>query len=452
MRLQAYLAQLPDDKLLADTPSGKWTVSRVLKNYASLSQAVAGKRVAIQLSDPGVGLRALAVLDGVAASITLLSPSLPVEYLPTLLRLAQCDTLITDTVEQTDDLPVADIYNHPDQLSYPDSPLTELQGFTAWHLATSGTTGVPKLVSHSLASLVRTTKFRPPGGEEPRWGLLYDYTRFAGLQVLLQAVLAGSQLIAPPLDAPLRTKITHLGAAGCTHLSATPTMWRKIAMTPEARSLPLRQITLGGEIADDRILTSLAALYPSARIIHIYASTEAGVGFSVKDRRSGFPATYLDNPPDGIALRIENGRLFLKNTAVRTNYVGTDVGFGSEDGWIDTGDNVTFDDHRVQFLGRASGLINVGGDKVHPEEVEAILMAHPAVHAARVFGRASSIMGTVVAAEVVPTTPPVDVTALRRELKTFVGTHLTPAKVPAIINFVEDLALNATGKVSRDVL
>lgn len=451
MRLQAYLAQLPGDKLLADTTSGKWTVSRVLENFSSQSQAVAGKRVALQLSDPGVGLRALALLDGVAASITLLSPSLPVEYLPRLLRLAQCDILIADATVNNDDFSVADSYTHPDQLSLPDSPVTELLAVTAWHLATSGTTGVPKLVSHSLASLVRTTKFRPPGGEEPRWGLLYDYTRFAGLQVLLQAVLAGSRLIAPPLDASLQTKITQLAAAGCTHLSATPTMWRKIAMTPAARSLPLRQITLGGEIADDRILNSLAALYPSARIIHIYASTEAGVGFSVKDRRSGFPASYLNKPPDGMALRIDSGRLFLKNTAVRPNYVGTDIGFGTEDGWIDTGDNVTFDDQRVQFLGRASGLINVGGDKVHPEEVEAILMAHPAVHAARVFGRASSIMGTVVAAEVVPTTPPVDVTGLRRDLKTFLGTHLTPAKVPAIINFVADLALNATGKVSRDV-
>jgi acyl-coenzyme A synthetase/AMP-(fatty) acid ligase len=226
-------------------------------------------------------------------------------------------------------------------------------------------------------------------------------------------------------------------------------MWRKIAMTPEARLLPLRQITLGGEIADDRILNSLAVLYPSARIIHIYASTEAGVGFSVKDRCSGFPASYLDNPPDGVALRINNGRLFLKNTAVRPNYVGTEIGFGTEDGWIDTGDNVTFDEHRVWFLGRSSGVINVGGDKVHPEEVEAILMAHPAVHAARVFGRASSIMGEVVASEVVLLAPPVDVTALRRELKEFVGKHIPPVKVPTLINFVEAFAINATGKISR---
>ena len=445
MKLQTYLKQIPDDRLLAETPSGKWTVSSV----ANQSQAGAGKRVALQLSDPGVGLRALAILDGAAESITLLSPSLPVEYLPTLLRLAQCDTLITDTVEQTGNLPIDDIYTHPDQLPHSDSPLTELQSCTAWHLATSGTTGAPKLVSHTLASLVRTTKFRPPGGDAPRWGLLYDYTRFAGLQVLLQAVLAGSQLIAPPMGASLRTKIIQLAAARCTHLSATPTMWRKIAMTPEARLLPLCQITLGGEIADERILNSLAAMYPSARITHIYASTEAGVGFSVKDRCSGFPASYLGNPPDGVALRIDNGRLFLKNTAVQPNYVGTEIGFGTEDGWIDTGDNVTFDEHRVRFLGRSSGVINVGGDKVHPEEVEGILMAHPAVHAARVFGRASSIMGEVVAAEVVLLAPPVDVTALRRELKAFVGKHLTPVKVPTLINFVEEFAINATGKISR---
>ena len=450
MKLQAYIAQLPGDKVLADTPTGTWTASRLLENYHAWAQALSGRKVAVQLADPGLGIGVLTALDGAAASITLLSPALPPEHLPKLLEHAQCDILLSDTTSATDELPLSDVYLHPDEIRPPDTKGVEYSGSTDWHLATSGTTGVPKLVSHSLASLVRTTKVRQPTGQEPRWGLLYDYTRFAGLQVLLQAVLAGSRLIAPPVDVPLRTKIAHLAAEGCTHLSATPTMWRKIAMTPEARELPLRQITLGGEIADDRILNSLAAMYPTARVVHIYASTEAGVGFSVKDRQSGFPTSYLDDPPEGVALRIADGRLFIKNTAVRSSYVGTDIGFGTEDGWIETGDNVTVKGGRVHFLGRASGLINVGGDKVYPEEVETILMSHSDVHAARVFGRASSIMGTVVAAEVVLNHPPGDGTEMRRELKKFLGMRLAPAKVPAIINFVEDLALNATGKVSRD--
>ena len=66
-------------------------------------------------------------------------------------------------------------------------------------------------------------------------------------------------------------------------------------MTPKANHINLLQATLGGEIVDDRILSAITALFPKARIVHIYASTEAGVGFSVSDNRSGFPLNYLKN-------------------------------------------------------------------------------------------------------------------------------------------------------------
>ncbi|NCB05377.1 MAG: hypothetical protein EOM69_07625, partial [Clostridia bacterium] len=172
---------------------------------------------------------------------------------------------------------------------------------TLWYLATSGTTGTPKLLAHTLTSLSRTVRGDQSEKTDTRWGLFYDYTRFAGLQVVLQALISGATLIAPALDASLTDKLAMLARQGCTHLSATPTMWRTIVMNPGAKDLPLRQITLGGEIADDRILNTLQTIYPTARVTHIYASTEAGVGFSVKDGRGGFPASYLVEPPAGLA-------------------------------------------------------------------------------------------------------------------------------------------------------
>ena len=110
-------------------------------------------------------------------------------------------------------------------------------------------------MGHTLATLTRTVR---SGLELPRhhWGLLYDLVRFAGLQVFLQAFLSGAPLILVNVAAGIDAQIAALAAGGCTALSATPTWWRKILMSGTDRTLPLRQVTLGGEIADAAVLAA----------------------------------------------------------------------------------------------------------------------------------------------------------------------------------------------------
>ncbi|MDA1382073.1 AMP-binding protein [Plesiomonas shigelloides] len=152
-------------------------------------------------------------------------------------------------------------------------------------LATSGTSGVPKLASYYLSTLLATSKTDVTRGSQFTWGLTYDINRFAGLQVYLQALAAGSTLAVPPSTASMREIITLFISASVNCLSATPSFWRKLMMEPEHAKLNLRQITLGGEISNQSVLSALEQRYPSAAIIHIYASTEAGVGFVVKDKK-----------------------------------------------------------------------------------------------------------------------------------------------------------------------
>ena len=410
-----------------------------------------GRSVVMQVSSLANALRAFAQLDGVARQIILASPSISVETALELGQRAGCDLLLTDIAATTEvPEPFGLVHLPLASREGSDREAAEADEDTAWLLTTSGTTGVPRLVSHSLNSLTRTTKVDFRRGEVTRWGLLYDYTRYAGLQVVLQSLLSGATLIAPGSNDPLDRQVAELVDGNCTHLSATPTLWRKILMAPNAGDLNLKQITLGGEIADQRILESLRKLFPDARVTHIYASTEAGVGFSVSDGREGFPAAYLEEPPAGIELQVRDGRLFVRNSSVRPTYVGSGESFVDQDAFVDTGDLVELRDDRFFFLGRENGTINVGGNKVHPEEVERVLLDHPSVVQARVYPRSNPLTGALVAADAVLQSDESPDEA-RRSILGHCRTNLQRYQVPVSIRIVKDLKLNASGKITRDV-
>nr|WP_179209250.1 AMP-binding protein [Haematobacter genomosp. 1] len=325
---------------------------------------------------------------------------------------------------------------------------------TTWLMTTSGTTGVPKIVTHSVASLTRSVRGTRPEAL-PVWGLLYDMTRFAGMQVGLQAMTGHGTLAAIDRDAALGEQVAEMAAAGVTHLSATPTLWRRLLMAPGVEGLPLRQITLGGEIAEQPVLDAIRARFPKARVTHIYASTEIGVGFAVNDGRAGFPESYLSaEAPAGLAMRVEEGMLWLRPPeAHRTRYLGDNQLDMDAEGYVRTGDQVEIrpdtEGARVHFLGRDSGVVNVGGVKVYPERVEAVLTADPRVSLAQVTAKSSPITGNLLVATIVPADPAADRAALKRELMAHAQAHLEREAVPAMWRFADHLETNAAGKIVR---
>ena len=320
---------------------------------------------------------------------------------------------------------------------------------TQWLLTTSGTTGTPKVVAHTLESLTRTTA-KSGAGSQLTWGLLYDPARFAGFQVVLQAMMANAKLVVPSPDLDFETKIEFLVANGCDALSATPSLWRKILMAKAARQLHLKQVTLGGEIADQRILNSLAKQYPSAAVTHIFASTEAGVGFSVKDKKAGFPLSWLDSGVRDVEMRIsDKGTLCLKNTHVNQNYLGGGGSIVSADGWIDTGDLVEVVGDRVLFKGRLNGAINIGGNKVIPEDVEARILEVPGVFQVAVRAKSSSIAGALVEALIVPDPELANPSELIKSVKQHCKQVLPSFKVPAFVRLVDELPVGSAGKIKR---
>jgi acyl-coenzyme A synthetase/AMP-(fatty) acid ligase len=278
--------------------------------------------------------------------------------------------------------------------------------------------------------------------------------RFSGLQMFLHALLTDSTLVLKPYDVSVAEFLPVLAATGSNYISGTPTHWRKVLMFEGRKQLNLKQVTLVGEIADQAILDALKRAFPMARLTHIYGSTESGTGFSVHDGKAGFPSDFLDRDLKGLTLKVDNGMLKVKSTRAAIDYVGhTSTPLRDQDGFIDTGDQVELVGDRYRFLGRRNGAVNIGGSRVHPEEVEAAINAHPLVSMSAVSAKKSPFTGAILVADVVlqsgASKIPTDLSDLSTAMIADLKTKLEPYKVPAIIRFVDDLNLSAAGKLDR---
>ncbi len=316
----------------------------------------------------------------------------------------------------------------------------------AIHLMTSGSTGQPKIVTHSLESLIQRALGANRSGaiRQGKWLLTYQATAFAGLQVIFTALLTGGTLVVPESRSPVGF-YEAAAAHRVSQVSGTPTFWRSFLLAAEPGVLNLSQITIGGEAVEQSTLDRLRLVFPAARLTHIYASTEAGVVFAVHDGIEGFPASWLETPPLGVQVRVRNGVLEVKSPNSMLGYQSEDIPALTEDGWLVTGDVVETREGRVRFLGRQDSLINVGGSKVYPQAIESFLLGIEGIGEARVSGVANPLTGALVQAEIVLSQGIDPVEARARILRTCHS--LLPAyQVPRILKFVDQIPTEPSGK------
>jgi acyl-coenzyme A synthetase/AMP-(fatty) acid ligase len=420
-----------------------------LADFATLSPfgaqrpRFAGRSVVLAVHDMAKAAAALIDLDGLAARIFLVPPGFAPDHLALAVERLEADALIYEG-----EAPFAiDLACEVDLSMRPRGPQEAPPRLTEWVLPTSGTSGPPKLAVHTLLTLAGALGPTP----HQEWATFYDIRRYGGLQIFLRALAgAGSLRIAGP-DEPMDSFLTRLAAFNVTHVSGTPTHWRKALMSGAATRIAPQYVRLSGEIADASALSGLAAAFPRSRVEHAYASTEAGVVFSVADGRAGFPAEWLQRKGD-VEMRLTDGALQVRSARRALRLIGQKGLSGplvDEDGFLDTGDMVETRGDRCYFLGRRGGIINVGGAKVHPEEVEAVLNALPGVRASRVFGMANPIMGALVSAEIVLNQPGDASREREREILVAARAQLPKHMAPARVAFVAELPMTAAGKLRR---
>lgn len=420
--------------------------------------ALRGRSVIVAVRDAFTAAVVLLELDGVVRRMVLCTPDLAPQHVPHVVRAAEADVWLTDSAEgSAPSVAGLELAIEADPEPVPQSrPVDRRSGFdTEWVLLTSGTTGAPKLVAHTLASLTSAFAGEPPETDAtPVWSTFYDIRRYGGLQVYLRALHSGSLLL-PGSGEAATDYLARAAAAGVTHISGTPSHWRKALMSGAAAHFSAGYVRLSGEIADQGILDALRTAVPQAVVAHAFASTEAGVGFEVRDGKAGFPAVWVGKSERGVELDVSRGTLRIRSPGNAATYLGGDAPpLKDAEGFVDLGDQVALRDGRYYFVGRSGGIINVGGLKVHPEEVEAVINSHPRVRVSLVKSRRSPITGAVVTADVVlADTPEVAPTPaderIRQEILDACRTTLAAHKVPAMIRFVPALEMSASGKLVR---
>jgi acyl-CoA synthetase (AMP-forming)/AMP-acid ligase II len=317
-------------------------------------------------------------------------------------------------------------------------------------ILTTGTTGTPKAALYTWNILMNQVHGKL-SAEAHGWLLVYPLNHFASYQILAHAVLQCDSIVIPA-SRSWEDVINAIIISGVDSISATPTFWRLLigkAPLDIWQKTNLRRITLGGEVATDDILSKLRTIFPDAMITHIYATTELGSCFSVKDGLSGFPEEYLQRPVGNVELRIIDGELFVRSKTQMLGYLNTHQKLRVKDDWIATGDLVELQNGRVHFRGRVSEVINVGGAKVHPVKVENVILQVDGILAAHVYGQSNPVTGQVVIVEV-EIMDGVEEDKVKEEIMEMCRNKLGRHELPRIVKIVRSIE-KRNEKITRRV-
>ncbi|NSW45995.1 MAG: long-chain fatty acid--CoA ligase [Bacteroidales bacterium] len=301
-------------------------------------------------------------------------------------------------------------------------------------LLTSGSTGLPKIVTHYFDSLNRFVKTGKKYTHDI-WGLAYHPAHIAGLQVFLQAFFNGN-LIVRLFGLEISQIKELILKYNINRISATPTFYR-LLVDKNLYFENVKSITSGGEKIDNELKDSLKNIFKNAKFINVYASTEAGSLFASDDEWFYIPEHVKDY------VKIVNNQIFIHKT-----YIGF-IENNSDNEWYSTGDVIEWENSekkRFKIVGRINDIIKVGGYKVNLQEIEEAINQIKTVKICKVYNKKNSVLGNIICSDIV-----VKENCLlnEKEVRNFLRDKLQEYKIPRLIRFVENIETTYTGKLTR---
>ena len=294
----------------------------------------------------------------------------------------------------------------------------------------SASTGAMKAAVHSCERLLGKFR-RPRRGLCTLTFLLLDHV--GGINTLLHTLANGGTVV-PAAERTVDAVCRLIERHRVELLPTTPTFLNMLLIAGAERRYDLsslRLITFGTEPMPPATLDAVRAAFPAAELKQTYGLTELGV---LPTRAAAPGSLWLQVGGEGFATRVEGGTLRVKAESAMLGYLNAPSPFDA-DGWYDTGDVVEERDGFLRILGRGAEMINVGGEKVAPVEVEDVLLQLDNVRDAAVFGRPNPVTGQLVSARV-RLERPEDPAAAERRLRDHCRRLLPPHKVPAVVELV----------------
>lgn len=309
-------------------------------------------------------------------------------------------------------------------------------------LFSSGTSGEPKATVHSLDRLIASYKSRRPRAWSILTFLLFDH--IGGLHTLLNALALTATMVVPHDREP-----SAVCAAMAEHrvnlLPTTPTFLNLLLLSEAWKGhdlAALRLITYGTEPMPEGLLKRVRHAFPRAKLLQTFGTSETGIA---QTRSASSDSTLLRL--EDTAYRIVEGELWLRSETRALGYLNASNEGFAEDGWYRTGDLAEeLPGGYLRIHGRAGSLINVGGEKVLPAEVESALLNLPEIGACEVLGQPHPITGQTVVARVIPA-PGYEGADLKRLIRRYARTQLPTYQVPTKVIVTEKL--EATDRFKR---
>ncbi|HLP08057.1 MAG TPA: fatty acid--CoA ligase family protein [Opitutaceae bacterium] len=320
------------------------------------------------------------------------------------------------------------------------------QGRPGLILATGGTTGTPKLVLHDLAALLATVPVKQSAARRIMPLMRFDH--IGGLDMAWRALGSGHVLVEPPAELTPENVAAAVEKHRVEVMPATPSFLNLLLAAEAHRRHSLGSLAIvpyGAEPMPVGLLARLRSALPKVEFVQRFGTSETG---AVPVTESG-AGLVLGDDTAGFRWKIVDGELWVRSPAQALGYLGGEAGGLGRDGWFRTGDLAErMPDGAVRVLGRREELINVGGEKVLPAEVESVLQAHPLVADCRVYPERNALLGQVVAAEIVWRGGETDPLAVKRALHAHAGESLPRHKLPAVVKLVA--ATSATRNMKKD--
>ena len=298
-------------------------------------------------------------------------------------------------------------------------------------LFSSGSTGKPKAMIHNLDTLIDSFKDKKEKSMNMLVFLMFDH--IGGLNTVFNALCMGACLIIPKIK-DAKTICELIEKYKIMVLPSSPTFLNLILISQEYKNYDLsslRMITYGTETMPQSLLLKLKEVFPKVKFLQTFGTSETGI--STTSSKSSNSLFMKLEDINGEYKIVEN-ELWLRSKTQVLGYLNASMDSFTSDGWFKTGDLVEVDGEYIKIIGRAKEVINVGGQKVLPSEIESIILEMEEISDCMVYAEQNAITGQTVVCDVVLNK---EVENIKKRVRVFCKDRLDAYKIPTKVNVVD---------------